>query len=162
MFIKFTDSRKRTRHIETNYFTPEEMDNLFDFITNQGGSLVLLGGYNSFGKNGIKTTKLNDAIPVVLADEDEVQVNTPFKLKLTDEGVSSEIFDIAGNPAKNSIVWKMAPELDGYVKLGQPGRPGGSCAGGPTCLGPPDLSFRPMVAHPGNVARREAFRERLA
>lgn len=37
----------------------------------------------------------------------------------------------------------------------EPGRPGGSCEGGPTCLGPPDLFFRPMVAYPGNVARRE-------
>ncbi|MFA6142970.1 MAG: glutamine amidotransferase [Candidatus Omnitrophota bacterium] len=102
--------------IETNYFTPEEMDNLFDFITNQGGSLVLLGGYNSFGKNGVKNSKIYDAIPVVLSGEDEIQVNVPFKLKLTDEGMSSEIFDITGNNAKNSIIWKMAPELDGYVK----------------------------------------------
>lgn len=105
--------------IEAGYFTNRELDNLVGFIAD-GGSLVLLGGYSSFGKDGFRATALANALPVVFSDEEDIQVNKPFRLKLTEEGQNSTIFDITGDKTKNSLVWKAAPELDGYIKTARP------------------------------------------
>jgi uncharacterized membrane protein len=108
--------------MEADYLTGAEYQALLKWV-DQGHALLVLGGYRSFGPTGFRVTPLADALPVVFADSEPYQNETPFTLTLTDEGLRHPIFEITGDRVKDAGLWNAAPALLGasLIKQTKPG-----------------------------------------
>jgi uncharacterized membrane protein len=109
--------------MESTYITGPEYRQLVRWLDGKNRSLLVLGGYHSFGPRGFRATPLADVLPVVFAPGDEPQSEKPFKLKPTDKGEAHPIFTVSSDRARNVTLWADAPPLDGMnlVARAKPG-----------------------------------------
>ncbi len=98
--------------VERTYLTPSEYQALISWI-DAGKSLLVLGGYHSFGPDGFRNSPLADALPVIFDDGDSPQLDEPFRLELTDAGRQHPIFSITGDRVQDAALWSQAPTLSG-------------------------------------------------
>jgi uncharacterized membrane protein len=110
--------------MEGSYLGEAEYQALVRWL-DQGHALLLLGGYSSFGRAGLRATPLADVLPVVFADKEPFQSEDPFVLQLTPEGQRHPIFEVSSGPEKDLDLWKSAPQLLG-ASLVQRAKPGAS------------------------------------
>lgn len=108
--------------MEGSFLTDGEYRALTEWIE-AGHSLLVLGGYRSFGPQGFRGTPLADALPVVFTEEKLVQSEDPFVLQLTEQGRQHPIFQVTGDRAKDAALWSTAPHLLGssIVERAKPG-----------------------------------------
>ncbi len=108
--------------MEADYLTATEYQTLVDWVARgtesdepnkRAHSLLVLGGYRSFGPDGFGNTPLADVLPVVLVDDGVRQTEEPFVLELTEAGKSHPIFKLTRDRIKNAILWNTAPPLLG-------------------------------------------------
>ena len=52
--------------IEANYFTPDQLRMIADFVNDRGGGLMMLGSQRSFAEGGYAGTPVADVLPVVI------------------------------------------------------------------------------------------------
>jgi len=52
--------------IEANYFTPDQLRMIADFVSERGGGLLMLGSQRSYAEGGYAGTPVADVLPVVL------------------------------------------------------------------------------------------------
>ena len=72
--------------LEAGFFTQDQKSLLQQFVTLRGGSLLMLGGRESFVKGGHDRTPIGELLPVYL-DAPTIPVkDTPYKMVLTREG----------------------------------------------------------------------------
>jgi uncharacterized membrane protein len=109
--------------MEANFLSRPEYDEIVRWLDGKNHSLLVLGGYNSFGPDGLRKTPLADVLPVVLATEPPYQSDEPFRLQLTEKGQSHPIFLLSRDRVKNADIWKDAPRLQG-LNLVQRAKPG--------------------------------------
>jgi hypothetical protein len=107
-----------------DYLTLAQARALVKWLEAKNHSLIVLGGYASFGPTGLRTSKeLSDALPVVFSDAPEPQSEKPFVLKLTDKGQAHPIFVVSADKVRSQKLWDDAPPLDGMplVARAKPG-----------------------------------------
>lgn len=100
--------------MEGSYLTAAECQALVEWV-NAGHSLLLLGGYRSFGPEGLRTTPLADALPVVFADTEPFQSEEEFKPEVTEAGWRYPLFRVTGDRVKDEALWADAPPLGGLA-----------------------------------------------
>ena len=93
------------------------------WLDEKNHSLLVLGGYKSFGPDGFRETPLADALPVVFATEQPLQSEESFHLELTDKGQGHPIFTLSGDRVKDAEAWADLPPLQG-MSLVQRVKPG--------------------------------------
>jgi uncharacterized membrane protein len=88
-----------------------------------GGGLMILGGYQNLSENGLINTVLADLLPVEINEGGIRQIDQPFRFDLTYEGRSHPALNITGDIANDSQLWNSLPELKGIatVKQAKPG-----------------------------------------
>lgn len=75
--------------VEAEFFTREQMDLLERFVSTRGGSLLMLGGAESFREGGYDKTPIGQMLPVYLDQLDTAESSSPLmaaRLSLTREG----------------------------------------------------------------------------
>src|SRR5262249_3132180 len=84
--------------MEGDYLTGAQYRALTRWLEGKTHSLLVLGGYASFGPKGFRTRPiLADALPVVFADAAEPQTEKPFVLQLTDKGKAHPMFTVSSD-----------------------------------------------------------------
>jgi hypothetical protein len=109
--------------MEAAFLSATEYDEIVRWLDGKNHSLLVLGGYRSFGADGLRKTRLADVLPVVFAAEPPYQNDEPFQLRLTAKGEEHPIFLLARDRVKNAEIWKDAPPLQGLnlVERAKPG-----------------------------------------
>jgi uncharacterized membrane protein len=100
--------------MEGNYLTSAECQALVEWV-NAGHSLLLLGGYRSFGPEGLRGTPLADALPVVMSDTEPFQSEEEFKPQVTEAGWRYPLFKVTGDRIRDEALWSEAPPLAGLA-----------------------------------------------
>jgi uncharacterized membrane protein len=72
--------------VEAEYFSPDQMRLVQDFVRRRGGGLLMLGGQESFVKGEYDRTPLGEMLPVYLDRIPRSQFSEGFRLSLTREG----------------------------------------------------------------------------
>ncbi len=72
--------------VEAEFFTPDQMRLLQEFVRRRGGGLLMLGGQESFVKGQYDRTPLGEMLPVYLDRIPGAQQAKSFRLTLTREG----------------------------------------------------------------------------
>jgi uncharacterized membrane protein len=109
--------------MEADMLTGGDYQALIDWVQT-GKSLLLLGGYRSFGPDGFRSTPLADALPIVFATDGPSQSEEPFVLSITDDGWRRyPMFKLSGDRVKDEALWSAAPPLAGssLVARAKPG-----------------------------------------
>ncbi|MBB73892.1 MAG: hypothetical protein CMJ75_05190 [Planctomycetaceae bacterium] len=110
--------------MESDYLTPAEYQTLSSWIEKgnpeqetaddrRSHSLLVLGGYHSFGPDGFSQTPLAEVLPVVFAADGIRQSEDPFVLELTENGIAHPIFRLASDSVQNTTMWQASPPLLG-------------------------------------------------
>ncbi|HSG64274.1 MAG TPA: glutamine amidotransferase, partial [Gammaproteobacteria bacterium] len=109
---------------EAAAFTPEQQADIRDFVSERGGSLLMLGGLRGLGDGGWGNTVVAELLPVRLPAIDAPSFNRlRVKAQLTDAGRQSLITQFDSDPAANEHMWQELPELADfqYVAALKPG-----------------------------------------
>lgn len=110
--------------MEAGDWDASEYRALLAWLDEKGHALLLLGGYHSFGPDGLRASPLAEALPVVFAAPGQpAQSEEPFVLRLTDEGRRHPAFELSGDRVQDAASWSTAPPLSGasLVRRAKPG-----------------------------------------
>ncbi len=100
--------------IEANYFTPDQLRMISDFVAERGGGLLMLGGQRSFAEGGYVGTPVEDVLPVVL-DESAVDGESDFfvetDVRATRAGGTHPSTQIAETEEDSQAQWLELPPI---------------------------------------------------
>ena len=92
--------------IEAEFFTADQRQMIYDFVSQRGGGFLMLGGRRSFGEGGWQDTPVADLLPVVLEPPFGTE-QSPYYAELT---IVPTLF------GKTHPVTQMADSVDESVK----------------------------------------------
>jgi uncharacterized membrane protein len=98
--------------IEGKFFTDSEYESILAWLDQKNHSLLVLGGYQSFGAGGWRNTPLAKALPVIFAETEPFQREGPFVPRLTDEGKRHPSFQFSTG-IQDMNLWNETARLDG-------------------------------------------------
>tara|TARA_Y100000588_G_scaffold237773_1_gene251503 strand:- start:1372 stop:3651 length:2280 start_codon:yes stop_codon:yes gene_type:complete len=100
--------------IEANYFTPDQLRMISDFVNHRGGGLLMLGSHRSFSEGGYAGTPVADVLPVAL-DPNESDVGESFfsevRVEPTRAGESHPATQIADSEQASTQRWSALPPV---------------------------------------------------
>ncbi len=100
--------------IEANYFAPDQLRMIADFVDHRGGGLLMLGSHRSFGQGGYAGTPVADVLPVVL-DEARGEGDESFFVEVgvepTRAGASHAATQIAETEDASAARWRELPPI---------------------------------------------------
>ncbi|MCM8533262.1 MAG: hypothetical protein NE330_18985 [Lentisphaeraceae bacterium] len=109
-------------NIDRDYFSTERMKQLQDYVSNKGGSLIMISAPS--GTPGSFTgTPIEEMLPVTIRkvtepeEEDFSKKNTrAYPLRLTEDGRESIITRLTPHPEENAKLWEKLPGQYWYYK----------------------------------------------
>ena len=104
--------------IDAALFTPEQQKLLHDFVSERGGSLLLLAGPNGLGNGGWGNTIIGDVLPAALPDTDNAFSRTQVPVRLTPVGRQSPMLKFSDDSAANEKLWQELPDIADYQTIG--------------------------------------------
>ncbi len=109
--------------VESNWFTPSQLELIKRFVDERGGGLLMLGGRDGLSDGAYGVSPLEPLLPVSLPVGGTSFSRTPAKAFLTARGEESLITRLNDDPAENRKAWGELPELADFQRVGDP-RPG--------------------------------------
>ena len=100
--------------IEANYFTPDQLRMIADFVNNRGGGLLMLGSQRSFAEGGYAGTPIADVLPVVLEERDadgEEDFFVEVNVETTRAGATHAATQIAETEELSVDRWRELPAI---------------------------------------------------
>ena len=100
--------------IEANYFTPDQLRMIADFVNDRGGGLLMLGSQRSFAEGGYAGTPVADVLPVVLDEgraEDEEDFFVEVAVETTRAGAAHAATQIAETEELSADRWGELPPI---------------------------------------------------
>lgn len=104
--------------IEAPLFTPVQQTLIRDFVSERGGSLLMLAGPNGLGNGSWGNTEIRDILPVVLPDKDNAFQRTQVPVRLTPAGRRSPMLKFSDDDKENEKLWRELPDIADYQDLG--------------------------------------------
>ncbi|MEY4640447.1 MAG: hypothetical protein RLZZ227_441 [Pseudomonadota bacterium] len=99
-------------------FTQEQQDLIRDFVSERGGSLMMLAGLSGLGLGGWGESVVSEVLPSRLSLQDGDFVRQKAPVVLTDSGRASPMLKFSDSDSENSTMWSELPEVADYQKLG--------------------------------------------
>lgn len=100
--------------VERNFFADDHLDLTRRFVSERGGSLLLLGGPHGLSEGGYRGTVIEGILPVTLGTPDpRMATDVRFHPNPTVDGNLSGIFSLDPDPGANRTVWSSLPKLFG-------------------------------------------------
>jgi len=99
-------------------FTPEQQGLIRDFVSERGGTLMMLGGLQGLGLGGWGESVVSEVLPSRLSLENADFIRTKVPVLLTDSGRTAPMLRFSDSESENSTLWSELPELADYQKMG--------------------------------------------
>ena len=99
--------------------TEEQQEHIRDFVSERGGSLLMLGGRRGLADGGWGNSVVADALPVQLPDLDAASfMRVPVPVELTAEGQESLVTRLDADRETNSELWLQMPDIADFQYVG--------------------------------------------
>ena len=99
--------------------TEEQQDNIRDFVSERGGSLLMLGGRRGLADGGWGNSVVAEVLPVQLPDLDAASfMRVPVPVELTAEGQESLVTRLDADRETNSELWLGMPDIADFQYVG--------------------------------------------
>ena len=113
--------------VKRNLLTEEQMDWIREWVEEEGGALVMIGGMDSFGDGGYAGTPIEKMLPVEISEEYKQSVfirargtnENPFRPVFSPGAQKHPLLQLAGDSEKNRLLWETIPLLGGYNYVGR-------------------------------------------
>ena len=100
--------------------TEQQQEWIRDFVSERGGSLLMLGGRRGLADGGWGNSTVAEVLPAQLPDINAASfVRIPVKVSLTAEGEESLLTSLASDGEVNRQLWSEMPEIADFQYLGQ-------------------------------------------
>jgi uncharacterized membrane protein len=105
--------------ISSSFFTPQQQEDIYEFVSRRGGGVLFLGGRYALGDGGYQSTSLTDLLPVQLgkAGGPSSLRHVPAKFQLTPRGF--EELQLSEDESLNRKSWDQLPPLGNYQVTGE-------------------------------------------
>ncbi len=97
--------------VEADFFTPDQLQMINDFVSRRGGGLLALGARRSFGQGGYAGTPVAEALPVVLESDPGPDWRAELRVEPTLFGRSHPVVQLEDSPAASLARWDSMPPL---------------------------------------------------
>jgi len=100
--------------IEANFFTPDQLRMIADFVSERGGGLLMLGGQRAYAEGGYAGTPVADVLPVVLGEptgEDDAGFFLETDVRPTRAGATHPATQIADTEEASGARWLELPPI---------------------------------------------------
>ena len=104
--------------IEAPVFTAEQQAMIRDFVSERGGSLLMLAGPNGLGKGAWGNSLINEVLPAKIPASDSKFVRKQVRVVLTPAGLHTAMLKLNEDPVENNRLWKELPEIADYQTIG--------------------------------------------
>ena len=105
--------------VEAASLTAAQQIMVRDFVSERGGSLLMLAGRNGLGSGGWGQSPVADALPTRLPQTDaESFFRVQAPVALTPQGNDSQMLRLAGTDDENQQAWRGLPEIADYQLTG--------------------------------------------
>lgn len=98
--------------------TSEQQEMIRDFVSDRGGSLMMLAGLNGLGLGGWGETVVNDILPSRLNMEEANFIREKAPVALTDNGRLAPMLQFSDSESENDELWSELPEVADHQQLG--------------------------------------------
>ncbi|MDH3371780.1 MAG: hypothetical protein OEM85_00230 [Gammaproteobacteria bacterium] len=103
--------------VEAAAFSDEQLANISAFVSDRGGSLLLLAGRNGLGDGGWGQSTVADLLPVLLPPSTETSfVREKAHAQLAPQGVRYEPLRLGATDEENRQRWEGLPDLADYQR----------------------------------------------
>ncbi len=111
--------------VPADYFTPDQLQLIADFVSRRGGGLIVLGGRRGLAEGGFAGTPLAELLPLELpaAPAPVEAAATEVKAVVTPAGLVHAVTRLEPDEAANREHWERLPALTVVNALGPP-KPG--------------------------------------
>lgn len=109
--------------IAARHFNPQQLQVIADFVLEQAGAFLMLGGKSTFASGGYEGTPIERILPVAVKPEGDLQLKGKFRPIVTPEGAMHPVLQLDPNPDASRVLWAGLPLLDGCNGTG-PAKPG--------------------------------------
>lgn len=100
--------------------TEEQQGWIQEFVSERGGSLLMLGGRRGLADGGWGNSVVAEVLPAQLPDINAASfVRVPVKVSLTSEGEESLLTSLDSDAEENLQLWAEMPEIADFQYLGQ-------------------------------------------
>jgi uncharacterized membrane protein len=105
--------------VEAASFSSEQLDNIRAFVSERGGSLLLLAGTRGLGNGGWGQSSIADVLPARLPDSSiDSFVREQAAPRLTPQGAATQMLRFADADDENQRLWKDLPDVADYQRTG--------------------------------------------
>ena len=98
--------------------TSEQHAMIRDFVSDRGGSLMMLAGLNGLGLGGWGETVVNEILPSRLNADNAAFVREKAPVTLTDSGRLAPMLQFSDSESENERLWSELPEIADHQQLG--------------------------------------------
>lgn len=112
-------------HYNPRYgISPKHLRNIREFVTEDGGGFVMIGGEQSFSAGRFSGTPIEDVLPVSLRfsnsllDEGKAISRERFSPQLAQAGRLHPVTRLHYDPTRSAEMWQRLPPLDGMNRTG--------------------------------------------
>jgi len=102
--------------VPAEQFTPKQLEIIKTLVSEYGKGFCMIGGYNSFGAGRWDGTPIADILGPDLA-RSKGQIRNEITVRVTREGLASEIMRIGDNPAMVAEAWQSLGTIGGANAL---------------------------------------------
>lgn len=99
-------------------FTPAQQQLIRDFVSERGGSLLMLGGPNGLGDGGWGNSVVGSVLPVSLPGAGKSFIRQRIPLLPSSRGLRQPVLQFSDNAAENLKQWQSLPPVADYQQLG--------------------------------------------
>ena len=104
--------------VEAASFKPQQLQLLRDFVSERGGSLLMLAGPNGLGAGAWGNTLVGKILPAQLPDDDKSFHRVQAQALVTPRGRRSALLKLADESAANDAAWTSLPKIADYQDIG--------------------------------------------
>lgn len=99
-------------------FKPQQLQLLRDFVSERGGSLLMLAGTSGLGAGGWGDTLVGRTLPAQLPNNKDGFHRVQAQALLTPRGRRSAVLKLADETAANDAAWSSLPQIADYQEIG--------------------------------------------
>ena len=99
-------------------FTAEQQELIHDFVSERGGTLMMIAGLHGLGLGGWGESMISEVLPSHLSLENAAFVRKQVPVAITASGRSAPMLKLSDNDAENVKLWGELPAIADYQNLG--------------------------------------------
>lgn len=104
--------------MQVGEFTQEQQEMIRDFVSERGGSLMMMAGLSGLGLGGWGESVVSEVLPSRLSLQDAEFIRQKVPVLLTDSGRAAPMLKFSDSDSENTQMWSELPEVADYQKLG--------------------------------------------